>query len=147
MILRRRRLSRLGRVDAASRQGSTQLRQYGAQPPIDVKYGGEPEHSRDLAHRAIILEAEYEQEPVVGTQFRDRPGKSCCQLLAADLCVRVARGFVEQEIRIDFLGDELLEALSGLVFLLTIDLLATRPSVFLAKVVEDQSSGDDDEPR
>jgi hypothetical protein len=112
-----------------------------------VKYGGEAEHPGDLTHWSLVFKAECEQQAILRFQLRDRSGKGCYQLLPAYFCVGRARRFIDQQVGIDFLGDELLEPPSRLVFLQTIDLLAARSPVSVAKVVEDESSGDDDEPR
>src|SRR5687768_4190597 len=105
MILRCR-LSRLGRVDAAPGQSSTQLRQCGAEPAIDVKDGGEAQHSGDLADRSFVFEAQYEQQAIVRIQLRDRSGKSCYKLLPAYFCVGRTRGVIDKQVRIDLLGDK-----------------------------------------
>jgi hypothetical protein len=68
-------------------------------------------------------------------------------LLPAYFRVGRTQRFIDQQVRVDLLGDELLEPSSRLVFLKTIGLLAARSSVSVAEVVEDESSGDDDEPR
>lgn len=112
-----------------------------------MKYGGEAEHPGDLTDWSLVFKAECEQQAVLRFQLRDRSGKGCYQLLPAYFCVGRTRRFIDQQVRIDFLGDELLEPSSRPVFLLTIGLLAARSSVSVAEVVEDESSGDDDEPR
>jgi hypothetical protein len=112
-----------------------------------MKNTGKVEHPRDLAHWPLVLEAKREQQPIVGTQLGDSSGERCANLLSPNLGVSVGCRFVEQQVRVDFLGNELLEPSSRLLFLLTIGLLASRSAVSVAEVVEDESSGDDDEPR
>jgi hypothetical protein len=111
-----------------------------------VKYGREAEHPGDLTDWSLVFKAEYEQQAIVRIQLRDRSGKGYYQLLPAYFGVGRTRRFIHQQIRIDLLGDELLEASSRLVLLLTIGLLTARSSVSVAEVVEDESSGDDNEP-
>jgi hypothetical protein len=112
-----------------------------------VKYGRKAEHPGDLTDWSLVFKAEYEQQAIVRIQLRDRSGKGYYQLLPAYFGVGRTRRFIHQQIRIDLLGDELLEPSSRLVLLLTIGLLTARSSVSVAEVVEHESSGDDDEPR
>ena len=147
MFLRRSRSSWLGRIDAETLKCPAERGEDGTQPSIDVKDAGQIERSGNLPHRSFVLEAKREQQAIGRIQLIECSGERGLELLAADSRIGLGSRCPDQLIGVDFLGDEILQPPPCPLLMLAIGVIASRTSVSLPEVVEDESPGDDDQPR
>jgi hypothetical protein len=146
-VLRRRRSSWLGRIDAETLKSPAQRGEGSTQPSIDVKYAGERQRSRNLSYRPLVLKTKREQQAIGGIQLLECSTERGFELLTANTGIGLAPRLANQLIRIDFVSDKIFQPPSCLLFLLAISVMASRASVPLAEVIEDKSPSDDNEPR
>jgi hypothetical protein len=111
-----------------------------------VKHAWKTESARDVAYRSIVLEAKREQQAVSGGELGECLCKGELELVAAEACVWGVC-FCRKPIRIDFVGNEILESSSCRSILLPISILAARASVALSKEIENEPAGNDHKPR